>query len=427
MKQNTARLTGLHWLSVIILGMCYTTFGNMQYLVQYYYVMYKEANGLSDVQMGAILSAIGVAAVIAYAYNGFLTDMIKPRLLMTFTLSLAIVGGIVLLFNPGYIVSIIVFCGYALLPMWGPMSKLLVGISTEEQTDKIFGYLDFFVAVFGLAAGFIAARIVAASGSVAAVRGVIIFNTVCNAIGLIGVWYIGSKAKAAASGSEKGEDAFSFQKVLILFRDPNQWLLWLGIGLGYTGYIALTYVSPLLTDMFGVSVTAVTAIDAVKNNAIGLVAPLVAGSLAAKFGAVRSYFLWLGLYAVSAAALIVTPWAPAFVGIAVLTIVLLSFSVKGRSAISNTVLTNAKTPMALFGTSVCIQSVFMTIPDTFCYTIAGNLLETHGNNGYYYIFGMCLAFALAGLLCNVILERRLKAGKTSEWFLQQHAKQQQGE
>ena len=225
MKQNAVKLTGLHWLSVVILGMCYTTFGNMQYLVQYYYVMYKEANGLTDMQMSTILTAIGIAAVIAYAYNG-LTDLIKPRLLMTFTLSLAILGGVVLLFNPGYIASIIIFCMDALLPMWGPMSKLLVGISTEEQADKIFGYLDFFVAVFGLAAGFVAARIVAASGSVAAV-GLIIFNTVCNLIGLLGIWYIGSKAKeTSAEKANKGDDAFSFKKVLILFRDPNQWLLW---------------------------------------------------------------------------------------------------------------------------------------------------------------------------------------------------------
>lgn len=327
--------------------------------------MYKEANGLTDMQMSTILTAIGIAAVIAYAYNGFLTDLIKPRLLMTFTLSLAILGGVVLLFNPGYIASIIIFCGYALLPMWGPMSKLLVGISTEEQADKIFGYLDFFVAVFGLAAGFVAARIVAASGSVAAVRGLIIFNTVCNLIGLLGIWYIGSKAKeTSAEKANKGDDAFSFKKVLILFRDPNQWLLWLGIGLGYTGYIAMTYVSPLLTDVFGMSVSSVTVVDAIKNNAIGLIAPLIAGTLASKFGAVRSYFVWLGLYVIAVVAVIITPWAPALVAIAVLSIVLLSFSVKGRSAISNTVITNAKTPMALFGTSVCIQSVFMTIPDS---------------------------------------------------------------
>lgn len=414
------KLTGLHWFAAVIMGMVYTSFGNLQYLVQYYYVMYQEANGLTDVQMGAILSAVGVCAVIAYFYNGFLTDLVKPKILMSITLSLAIVAGIILLFNPGYIASMLIFCLFALLPLWGPMSKLIVGISDGEQVDKMFGWLDFFLAVIGLIGGVIAARIVASSGSAAAIRGLVIFNTVCNIIGLIGVWIISKKADAAKMGAEeKGEDAFSFKKVLVLFRDPNQWLLWLGIALGYTGYIALTYVSPMLTDVFGMSIASVTVIDAVKNNVVGLIAPLMVGTLAAKFGAVRSYFLWLGLYVVSVVGMIITPWAAAFTWVAVLAIILLSFSVKGRSAISNTVLTNAKTPMALFGTSVCIQSVFMSLPDTFCYTLAGNLLDQHGNTGYYYIFAMCLFFSVAGLVCNIILDRRLKAGKTSEWFFSQ--------
>lgn len=418
--QEKKKLTGLHWFTAIAMGMVYTSFGNMQYLVQYYYVMYQEANGLSDVQMGAILSAVGVCAVIAYAYNGFLTDLVKPRTLMSVTLTLAIIAGLILLFNPGYIASMAIFCMFALLPLWGPMSKLIVGISEGDQADKMFGWLDFFLAAVGLIGGVIAAKIVASSGSVAAIRGLIIYNTACNIIGLIAVQIIGKKADASKMGaSEKGDDAFSFKKVLILLRDPNQWLLWLGIGLGYTGYIALTYVSPMLSDVFGMSTATITIVDTVKNNVVGLVAPLVAGTLASKFGAVRSYFVWLGLYLVGVIALFVSPWTATFMWVAILAILFLSFSVKGRSAISNTVLTNAKTPMALFGTSVCIQSVFMSIPDTFCYSLAGDMLEKHGNTGYYYIFGMCLFFVVAGLVCNIILDRRLKAGKTSEWFFAQ--------
>lgn len=422
--KSKSRLNAIQWLSVVIFGMAYTTFGGMQYLVQYYYVMYKEANGLSDMQMGTILTAIGIAAVVAYAYNGFLTDLIKPKRLMSITMTLAIVGGIVLLFNPGYIASIIVFCGFALLPAWGPMSKLIASIAdTEEQMGKMYGYLDFFVAATGLIAGVLASRIVAATSSAAAIRGLVIFYTVCNIIALIGTLYLGSKAEKKKKNTETSEeDKFSFKKVLILLQDPNQWLLWLGIGLGYTAYIALTYVSPLLTDVFGISTATVTVVDAIKNNVTGLIAPLIAGALATKFGAVRSYFLWLALYVGSVVAVLITPWAPAFTAVAILCIILLSFSTKGRSAISNTVLIDAKTPMALFGTSVCIQSVFMTIPDTFCYNIAGNMLEKHGTNGYYYIFGMCLIFAVAGLVCNIILDRRMKAGKTSEWFFAQKEK-----
>lgn len=42
--------------------------------------------------------------------------------------------------------------------------------------------------------------------------------------------------------------------------------------------------------------------------------------------------------------------------------------------------------MFLFGTSVGIESLIMTIPDTFCYTIAGNMIEANGVTGYYYVF-----------------------------------------
>ena len=420
MSKGKDKLNGLQWLSVVIFGMAYTTFGGMQYLAQKYYVLYKEANGLSDVQMGTILTAIGIAAVVAYAYNGFLTDLIKPKLLMCFTLTMASIGGVVLLFNPGYIASIIIFCAYAMLPLWGPMAKLVTGIAdTEGQMSKMYGYLDFFMAVFGLIAGVVAARIVAASGSATAIRSVVIFCTACNIIGVIGTWYLGSKSDQSKTTETKEEDKFSFKKVLILLQDPNQWLLWLGMALGYTAGIALTYVSPLLTDVFGVSTATVTVVDAVKSNVTGLIAPLIAGSLAAKYGAVRSYFLWLFLYVGSTVAIILIPWTPALTVAAVLCIILLAFSTKGRSAISNTVMIDAKTPMALFGTTVCIQSVFMTIPDTFCYKIAGNMLEKHGANGYYYVFGMCLVFALGGLVCNIILDRRLKAGKSSMWFFAQ--------
>ncbi len=419
MKQNS-KLTGIHWFAAVIMGMVYTSFGNLQYLVRDYYVMYQEANALADSQMGMILTAVGICATIAYATNAILTDTIKPKILMSITLGVAVVAGVILFMNPGYLFSMMIFCTFALLPLWGPMSKLITGISDDEQVGMMFGWLDFFVAVFGVAAGMIASRIVAASGSVAAIRGLVGFYTACNVVALIGVWVIDKKAdQSKLIAAEKGENSFSIKNLSILLRDPNQWLQWLGVALGYTGWLAMTYVGPMLSDVFGMDTATVTAIDAVKNNGIGLIAPLISGVLATKFGAVRSYFVWLAMYIVSALALVFLPWAAGFAWLVVLAGVLVAFSVKGRSAISNTVIADCKTPLALFGTSVCVQSVFMSIPDMFIYTWAGNWLDNYGNTGYKYIFALCLGFSVAGLICNIILDRRLKAGKTSEWFFAQ--------
>lgn len=420
MKEGKIKLNGKQWLAVVVCGMAYVALGNLQYLARDYYVIYKEANGLSDGQMGMIMTAVGIAAVIAYFYNGFVTDLVRPKVMMMFSCGMCIILGAILLINPGYMISVIAFCGFALLPMWSPMAKLLAGLGTQVQSNKIFAWLDFFIAAAGLLAGFAASAAVAGAGSAYGVKVVTIVYIIMNAACVISLPFIDKTTKAEFIQAKKSSsDGFTLKNVLILFRDPDQWLGWLAIGLGYTGYIGMTYISPLLADVFGVSPAIITMLDTIKNSGIGLVAPLIAGMLATKFGAVRSYFVWLGLYIVSMILIIVMPWQPALAIIAVLCVVMLSFSVKGRSAISSTVMTNVATPMMLFGTSIGIQSLIMTIPDTFFYTIAGNLIDSYGNMGYYFVFGGCLVFALLGLLCCIVLDRRLKAGKTSEWFFAQ--------
>ena len=417
------KLNGRQWLAVIVCGMAYVALGNLQYLARDYYVIYKETNGLTDGQMGMIMTAVGIAAVIAYFYNGFVTDLVRPKIMMMFSCSVCVILGAILLINPGYVISVAAFCGFALLPMWSPMAKLLAGLGTQQQSNKIFAYLDFFIAASGLLAGFAASAAVARAGAAFGVKIVTIIYIVMNALCVICLPLVDKTTKADFIAQKtEAEEHFSLKNVLILFRDPDQWLGWLAVGLGYTGYIGMTYISPLLADVFGVSPAVITVLDTIKNSGIGLIAPLIAGALATKLGAVRSYFSWLALYIISMVLIIVIPWKPALAIIAIMCIVMLSFSVKGRSAISSTIMTNVATPMALFGTSIGIQSLIMTIPDTFFYTIAGSLIDQYGNTGYYFVFGGCLIFAVVGFACCMILDRRLKAGKTSEWFFAQKNK-----
>lgn len=414
-------LSKKQWLAALIYGCVYTSFGNLQYLVQYYYVIYQEANGLTDGQMGKILTYIGIAATLAYFINGFITDMVKPRTLLILTLSLAVAGGVLLMFNLGYIASIVVFCMFALLPLWSPMSKLFVSIANTEESDRMFGLLDFFAAAASMLAGTVAGIIVAKSGSKMAVVGLCAFYTVINVVGLIATFVL-TKDVDMGVKEKSSEDGFSLKNLILLFRDPDQWLLWLGIAFGYTGYIGVSYIAPMLADVYGMSTSTVTFIETYVVNAIGLIAPLISGRLAAKMGAVRSYFVWLGFYVASMVLVLFLPWQASLSIVAILALVLVTFSVKGRSAISNSVLNDAKTPLYLFGTSVSIQAVFMSIPDTFVWDLAGKWLDAYGNDGYRYIFYLSLAFALAGLVCNIILDRRMKAGKDSEWFFKTHHK-----
>ena len=407
-------------LAVFACSMAYVALANLQYLARDYYVIYQEANNLTGAQMGMIMSAVGTCAVISSFYNGFLTDMFRPKTLLMLSCSICVVFGGVILMNPGYTISMVAFCVFAILPFWMPMSKLLASLSeTNEQSSKVFAMLDFFIAGAGLLAGFAASAAVAAAGAAFGVKIIVVIYMIMSALCIVTIPFVDKTTKEEFKKNKgNGEQGMNFKNVMILFRDPNQWLTWLAIGLGYTAYVGMTYVSPLLASEFGVEASIITVLDTIKNSGIGLIAPLIAGFIATKKGAVRSYFLWLGLYIVSMALIIVLPWQPAFAIIAILVIILLSFSAKGRSAISNTVLVEIKTPMYLFGTSVGIEALIMRIPDMFMFTLAGNMIDAYGNTGYYMVFGGCLVFALAGLLCNLVVSHRMKAGKTSEWFFE---------
>ncbi len=423
--KKKAKMSGKQWLAVFACSMAYVALANLQYLARDYYVIYQEANNLTSAQMGMIMTAVGLCAVIASFYNGFITDLVRPKTLLMLSCGICVVFGGVILTNPGYAISMVAFCVFAMLPFWTPMAKLLAGISeNNEQSSQIYAWLDFFIAGAGLLAGFVASAAVASAGSAFGVKIITIVYMIMSALCVICIPFVDKSSKEEVKKSkEKSDEGFNFKNVMILFRDPNQWLTWLAIGLGYTAYIGMTYISPLLASEFGVSASVITVLDTIKNSGIGLIAPLISGLLATRYGAVRSYFCWLGLYIASMVLIMVLPWQPAFAVIAILSILLLSLSAKGRSAISNTVLMDVKTPMYLFGTSVGIESLIMRIPDIFMFTLAGNMIDKYGSNGYYIVFAGCLGFALLGLICNIILTRRLKAGKDSEWFFANAQKQ----
>ncbi|MBQ8603345.1 MAG: MFS transporter [Oscillospiraceae bacterium] len=423
-EAKKVKMTTFTWFAVFICGLGSTATG-AQSIIKNFYVIYKEANMLTDGQMGTILSIMSIAQVLSYFYGGIISDIVKPRIMLTFACASYCISSVVLATNPGYFASIIIFCLFALTPFWAPMVKLLATTTPPELSGKVYGWLDSFTGLSGLVVGLVTTWAVASFGSVVSVRTMCIMYAVMAGITLIGVQIIAkqSKPEAAEEKTESEDDKFTFKNMLKLVKDPTQWLVWLGITFGYTGYIGLTYMSPMLVEYFGMSQAGVTLLDTVRNNVLAFVVPIFSGWYADKVGAVKSYFLWLAFYAASIVIILFIPWTPAYYIFAIAAVILLTMSLKGRSPLSNTLLTTVRTPMMLFSTSVAFESMVMTIPDTFAYSMAGNRIEKYGMTGYKYIFIVSIALVLGGLVCNILLDRRMKAGKDSSWYFAQNQKE----
>ena len=105
-ETKKAKMTTFTWFAVFICGLGSTATG-AQSIIKNFYVIYKEANMLTDGQMGTILSIMSIAQVLSYFYGGIISDIIKPKTILTFACASYCVSSIILASNPGYVASIV--------------------------------------------------------------------------------------------------------------------------------------------------------------------------------------------------------------------------------------------------------------------------------------------------------------------------------
>lgn len=137
--------------------------------------------------------------------------------------------------------------------------------------------------------------------------------------------------------------------------------------------------------------------------------------IATRIGALKTFFICLGFYLSSMVIILICLWENAFWTIGFLVVIFLACALRGRGPLSTAMFTQVRTPWALFATTSALTSAINAIPDTFTYTLCGLAVENYGVHGYRYIFIACAVLAVIGFVLALTLDRRLKAGKDSEW------------
>ena len=105
LKKNIWRL--------ILITLCGSLIYGLPYFRSYVYDAYLEAYGLTNTQMGTFGSIFGVMGACSYLFGGVVADMIKPRKLMSVSLILTGLGGLLHLFHPSYNMLIFIYL------LWG--------------------------------------------------------------------------------------------------------------------------------------------------------------------------------------------------------------------------------------------------------------------------------------------------------------------
>ena len=403
---KSEKLTAKQLLAVTIAGLAFTATCGVSYFINYYYAVYQGATGFTDGQIGTILSAIGVIAVISYIFGGPLADKVRSKVLLMFCCLSTAVCSLVMITFPPYEVMLVVqvvlgIC--ALLPHWSPLCKFITTIgNTPDQTNKIWGIYTAVVGASGGLIGLICTAILNSNDARTGMRITVLIYVALEIFCAIMLPVV-DKSKHGDPVS-KGGGSFKLGDIGKILTMPKMWLVFFALTCLYQTGFAFTYIMPLLSNVFLVPLATVTLISTIRGNLIKVVTGPAAGTLAAKLHTSHKANLILYAFAlVGMGLLVVIPWGPGSIFLAMVSVAILAIAYSASTTYWSPLVIDAGIPNEWLGTAIGFSSVVMTIPDTFVYKLAGNAIEAHGSDAYRTIFTILMGVYVVGAIANIIL------------------------
>ena len=117
----------------------------LPFLQEVYYKPLADSLQLNNAEVGSLLSAFGVTAMLSYAPGGWLADRVSPRILLTSSLFLTGGSGLYFATFPSYTISLALHALWGItitLLFWGAMIRVTRNWAPAEQQGKAFGILE---------------------------------------------------------------------------------------------------------------------------------------------------------------------------------------------------------------------------------------------------------------------------------------------
>ncbi len=409
--------SGRRWFLLILASIGSSIIYAPAYLKAVFYDPLQQALGVSNTELGAVFGAYAITALICYLPSGILADKIRMRTLSSVGFISTAVLTFVYAMLPSLAVLYVVFILMGvttILIWWGVRYKLVRLVSKEDEYPKRIGLSYGIYGVAGLLIGLVSTAIVAAVGENLGL-GVSIYlyflSAVILILGILSLLFIPKFA-----GEIKTEGGFNLDEFTKAFRDPVVWIAAISLFFVYFYYTGVTYTTPYMTGVLGVSLAAATIVANIRNYGITLLSGPAFGWIANKFR--PSIVIAIGS-AVFIGALLVMMFLPSGASVMVIAcilVVLLGFIANGAFGVVSAQLTEGKVPLTHFGAATGILSIIGFLPDTFSSTWFGSIMDAQtdgaGNvaaSAYQQIFWILNGAALLAVIASLGLFLYLKA------------------
>ena len=405
LKKNMLRL--------ILISIAGTMIYGLPYFRSYYYDAYLQTYGLTNSQMGMFGSIFGIMGACSYLFGGVVADMFSARKLMTISMILTGLGGLLHLFHPSYLmlVGIYFLWGFtSLFAFWPALLKVLRSLANEDEQSKAYGFMDATRGITNAVQLAVTLAIFNAlskkASDLAGLNGVVIFySAICIVMG-IGLYFVLDEKKLQ-TGSDDADDEskFSFAILKQVLKMPVVWLLSLVVCCSYTMPILFYYFTPYATANLGMTAAAGAMVTMLAQY-VRPVACVVGGVAADKIGRANVMYGTMGIMLISTLVLIFarSMTNAVFIGICAC----IYFGMYGAYSLVFSMFDECGIPKYMSGTAIGLICTIGYMPEFFCPLLAGKVLDTYGNAGYHILFIFLAVMMVIGLILLTFYKRLVK-------------------
>lgn len=405
--------TGKRYFNLMVICLGAGAIFKLAYLRDVYYTPLQEALGVSNTQMGLLITFFAITQMIAYLPGGWLVDYIPVKYVMPVGLITTGLLGFWEATYPSFTCILIIQMGYGItitLFFWDAMIKATRMLADEGGQGKMFGLQEGLRGLCATLVSFIGLYFFNGFGEgPEGLQKTIIFYSVWLVAAGILTFFLMDKDEVEGKVDARG----ALQGMIGVLKMPKVWLAAAIVFFGYSFYNGLSFMSPMLIEQFGMSETVASGISIVRQYGIAIFAAPLGGIIADKMGSRVRFLRVIMIFGAAATAVfLVVPYGNSTVVIGIAVMIMIAIAIFMMRGTYYSTSSELGVSVATAGAVAGVMSLLGNMPDFYIFTVYGNMLDRfQGAAGYKAIFIIMIAHAIGAAICAAILYRQLKSEK----------------
>lgn len=372
---------------------------SLNHLRKVFYNDFLTGFGVTNAQLGDLVSLWSLVCVICYIPGGILGDKVRMKYLapISFFCTAAILFWCST--TPSYETLRVIYILYGAvcgLLFWSCRYKIIKLASNDEKTyNRNIGLSYSLFAICGLV---LSAVLIAIFAKTTSGMGMVslfwIVGGINVVLGILGFLFI-PKFPDEIKEEKNKIRIWNLSNLLTAIKNPGVILSSIALFLIYTPYTLQYVYTSYLTDVFLASAVLVGLVSSIRTYGINIVAAPVLGFLGKKFSGVKVLFYVSIIMVILPLIFIFLPEKSSLAVVAMIVIIIYAFFMNGSYSIASALLPECNIPTNIFATAVGIFSFVGFAPDIIFAPIIGRILDSQGTAAYHTINWIFVACAVA--------------------------------